>query len=323
MRLKKSFPRYGVGLVFLLVLTAVGAAGCGKGESSSQPLRVALLPVLDTLPVHVALEEGYFADHGVEVEIVPVSSAPERDQLIAAGEADGMLNEIVSTMFANQDEVRVRIVRTARAARTDAPLFRILAAENSGIVSVEDLKGVDIGISEGTVIEYVTDRMLQEEGFAAAEIAKIPVPKIPDRLALLGAGEIQAAVLPDPLASLAVQQGARVIIDDSSYPRYGLSTFTFRADITADRPDAVAAFLAGVEQAVTAINSDPGKYADLLIEKKLVPPPVLGDYQIPAFPTASVPSRSQWLDALDWGEDQGLLDSRPKYEESVTEDLLP
>ena len=183
------------------MLTTLSLSACG---SNPEPvtLKLALLPVLDTLSIHVAVEEGFFEEQGVGVEIIPVASAPERDQLVAAGEADGMLNEIVSTLFYNKEEIQVQIVRTARAATGKAPLFRILVAQESGITDIEDLKGVEVGISEGTVIAYLTDRLLEAEGFSADEIATIAVPKIPDRMALLDSGELQAAMLPDPASSM-------------------------------------------------------------------------------------------------------------------------
>ncbi|MDZ7845162.1 MAG: ABC transporter substrate-binding protein [Anaerolineales bacterium] len=88
MRTEKTFT--GKVLIFMissmLLLTA-----CSSGGEEPVQLRLALLPVLDTLPIHVALEEGLFDEQGIAVEVIPVSSAPERDQLIAAGKADGML----------------------------------------------------------------------------------------------------------------------------------------------------------------------------------------------------------------------------------------
>lgn len=296
---------------------------CGPGGEEGVQLRLALLPVLDTLPIHVALDEGFFDKQGISVEVIPVSSAPERDQLIAAGKADGMLNEIVSTLFYNQEEVRVQIVRVTRVAGGDAPLFRILVSPESEIESLEELKGVEIGISEGTVIEYVTERILQGEGFAEEEIAKIPVPKIPDRLALLGSSEIDAAVLPDPLSSLAIANGASVVIDDSSYPQYSLSVLSFRVEVLEAHPQAVRYFLVAVEEAVERINQDPSRYSGLLSEKGLVPPSVLGEYRVNPFPEASVPSPEQWQDALNWAQEKGLLTGDVSYRGSVNPSFLP
>jgi NitT/TauT family transport system substrate-binding protein len=64
-------------------------------------LKIALIPVLDGLPIYVANQQGLFKAHGIDVQIIPVASAPERDQLISSAQADGMVNEALSTMFYN------------------------------------------------------------------------------------------------------------------------------------------------------------------------------------------------------------------------------
>ncbi len=315
-------------LLFLSALSILSACTPEKGENppaAEEPvtIRLAVLPILDTLPMYVAEKEGLFAERNLIVEFIPVASAPERDQVIAAKKADAMINELVSTALYNQEKVQIQVVRFARTATAEQPVFRILAAANSGIETVEDLKSVAIGISEGTVIEYLTDRLLQAEGFNEEDIATVAVPKIPDRLALLGSGEIKAAMLPDPLSSLAIQNGARVILDDTSHPEYGYSVLSFTKAFATEHPEALRAFLAAYEEAVERINANPEQYADLLTEKQLVPPPVLGAYKMPVFPTAAVPTQEQWDDVIAWLTEEGLLSGPASYAASVTAEFLP
>lgn len=286
-------------------------------------LRVALIPVLDTLPIHVAQQEGLFAEHGVQVEIIPVGSAPDRDQLVAAGQADGMLNEPTSVMLYNRETPQVKIVRFGQAATADRAMFSILAAKDSGITTVDDLKNIPIGISQGTVIEYLTDRLLEAEGLTDEEIQGIAVPKISDRMALLGTGELKAGMLPEPLTSLAKEGGAVVVIDDTSHPEYSYSVLTFRNEALEENPEAVRAFLAAVEDAVSLINEDPARFSTLLADLKIVPQTISGSFAAPTFQTAGVPSEEQWLDVLDWMKAKGLLESDVDYDASVTTEFLP
>jgi NitT/TauT family transport system substrate-binding protein len=309
-------------LIFVLVLFSLLLAACG-GKAEPETLKVAVLPILDALPMHVALDRGYFADQNLDVELVPVNSGPERDQLMQAGQIDAMINELVSVIFYNQHETQVVVVRFARTATADSPVFRILAAADSGIENVEDLAGVEIGVSEGTVIEYTTDRILENAGLTPDEIATIAVPSIPDRLNLLQSGQLSAANLPDPVSSLAILNGAIPIIDDSSLPEVGTSVISFSAKTLESKPDAVRRFLAALEMAVADLNQNPDQFNDLLAEKGLVPPPLLEGYQLPAYVTASVPSEAQWQDALDWTLEKGLIENEPAYGESVDASYLP
>jgi NitT/TauT family transport system substrate-binding protein len=318
-------------LTSLLIVSGMVLGGCSQAAptqaepTSAGPtsIKIATLPILDNLPMYVAQQEGLFAANNVNVEFIPVGSAAERDQVIVAEQADGMINETISTLLYNKDKPQVQIVRFARTATPEASQYSVLASGQSGIKSPDDLKGVEIGVSEGTIIQYITHRLLQAEGLTLDEIKTIAVPKIADRMALLGSGELKAATLPDPLSSLAIQQGATIVIDDTSHPEYGYSTYAFVIPFIEKNPEAVRGFLKAIEEASEMINADPTRWENLLSEQQLVPTSLIGSYKIPPFPTASVPSESQWQDALAWAKDNGLVETDVAYTDSVNASFLP
>jgi NitT/TauT family transport system substrate-binding protein len=306
-------------LAFFIQLTACAPATMKETAT----LKIAVLPIIDALPMYVAQQEGLFAKHGVNVEFIPVASAPERDQLLAAGQADGAVNETLAVMLFNKEVIQMQAVRYALRPAEGYGHFFILASGQSGITSVDGLKGVEIGVSQGTIIEYVTERLLQSEGFAADEIKTIAVPKIPDRMSLLASGELQAGVMPDPLASLVVAQGGVIVADDSTHPEYGFSIISFRKEVIDANPDAVKGFLSAIEEATALLNADSSKYKNVLSEQNLVPPPLLETYQTPPFPTAGVPTEAEWNDALNWLKEKGILTIDISYADSVNPALLP
>jgi NitT/TauT family transport system substrate-binding protein len=294
-----------------------------KKQPAAKPLKIAVLPIIDTLPMYVAQQEGLFSKHGVDVEFIPVASAPERDQLLAAGGADGTINETLAVMLFNKEKSQMQVVRYALRPTDKNGHFFIIASPKSELSSIDGLKGVEIGVSQGTVIEYVTERLLQADGFNADEIKTIAVPKISDRMALLASGKLQAAVMPDPLAALVVSQGGRIVADDSKHPEYGFSVISFRKVAIDQQPETIKGFLAAIEEATALLNADPAKYKNVLSEQKLVPQPLLDAYQPPAFPAAGVPTESEWKDALSWLKEKGILTTDVSYQDSVNGSLLP
>jgi NitT/TauT family transport system substrate-binding protein len=312
-------------IISLFVTLVILLSACGSAAPGNDPfkLKIAVIPVIDTLPMFVAQAEGLFQKHGVQVEFVPVASAPERDQLLQAGQADGALNETLAIMFFNKDKIQLQAVRYGHMASPGSGHFFIMASGKSGISTMNGLKGIEIGVSQGTIIDYVTTRLLEKAGFAAEDIKTISVPKIPDRMSLLASGTLQAAVMPDPLAALAVQQGAKIILDDTSNPTLGASVISFRKSIIDSHPDKIKAFLAAIEEAVNLINADPSKYSSLLVEKKIVPQPLIGKYVTPKFPTKGIPSEAEWKDVLAWARDKGLLSADVSYKDSVNPAFLP
>ncbi|NDJ52158.1 MAG: ABC transporter substrate-binding protein [Chloroflexi bacterium] len=327
---KKLLPILLISLIAAIMAACVSApadepantgADTAEEEVAVEALRVALLPILDVLPFFVAEQNGYFIDAGIEVESVPVASAVERDQLMQAGEIDAMLNEMASSAVFNRDDIQVQVVMAAREATAEAPLFRVLAAPGSAVSSPSDLSGVPIGISQNTIIEYVTERLLEQEG--VEDINGQSVPAIPERFQLLMEGQLEAATLPDPLAQSAIESGAVLVIDDSSYPQFAVSVLTFSSATIESNPEGVRRFLQAWNRAAVEINANPEEYRALLLERIQVPPNVQEDYEVPPFPEAKVPSEEQWNDVIEWLQEKGVLDAALPYADSVNADFLP
>jgi len=311
---------------FVLTLTAAALgltlSGCSSGAKPETRLRVAVLPILDSLPLYVADMEGFFSEEGIEIELITAGSAAERDQLLQAGQVDAVITDLVSLALVNRDEIRLVAVRYAMVPTAEFAQFRILAAPNAHVQSPSDLAGAAIGVSEGTVIEYVTERLLAAEGLAPDQIETLAVPKIPDRMALLTAGELIAATLPEPLGSLALQQGAQLVIDDTAHPEVSCSIFAVRAAVLTDQPEVVQSFVRAINRASTAINGDRPSWADLLSEKRIVPTPLIGSYALPDYPAPAVPTEAQYFDVAAWLRETGRLDAAPAYGDVVNDEYI-
>jgi NitT/TauT family transport system substrate-binding protein len=294
-------------LIVLLIMLGLPTHLFAQKAPSVSPLKVALLPILDTLPFHVAQAKGYFERHGVTVTAVPVGSGLERDQLMQSGAIDGMLNEMGTTANFNRERVRVQVIVSARKAYPHYPLFRLLSAPGSGLTTPADLAGIPIGVSKNTIIEYVTDRLLAASGLAPNQIAKKSVPVIPERYQLLLQGQLKAATLPDPLAKSALEAGAGAVVDDSTHPRYSVSVLSFSVQTLKTKAAAVRQFLKAWNQAAQDINADPESYRSLLLKKIRVPKNIQQTYRIPPFPLREVPGAEQWADVMNWMVSKGLL----------------
>jgi len=304
----------------LLLLCAAGPAWAGPAAGGG--LKIALLPILDALPFYVAEAEGFFDELAIRVDGLRVTSAVERDQLMQAGEIDAMLNEMMTTANFNRESTQVMVLCAARTAYPGSPLFRLLAAPGMEIHRVADLKGVDVGISKNTIIEYVTDRLLAAGGLPADAVNKRSVPVIPERYHLLMQGKIAAAVLPDPMAESAMAAGAHLIVDDSSLPQYSMSVLSFSRSAVTGKPETVRRFLAAWDRAAARLNADAESYRGLMLEKIRVPKNVQETFSIPTYPRRRVPTPEQWRDVMEWMVEKGLLQDPLPYQGSVTDRFL-
>ncbi len=311
--------------ISLIILAALAATllGCAPtAPAAAAPVRIAVLPIVEGLPLYAAQDGGFFEKQGVKVEFIPTSSAAERDQLIAAGQADATINDLLAVALFNRDAVQLQVVRFAHVSAPGAPMYVIAAAPDSGFSNVKDLAGIDIGISQGSIIDYVTNRMLTGSGLTPDQVKTIAVPKIPDRMALLLSGQIKAATLPQPFATIATQQGALPIVDDTQFPGLGNSVVSFKKTFIDEHPQAVRNFLIALDQAANDINANPEKYRSLLGKYKVVPDNILAGFTIPKFPGDSLPTAQQFEDVVDFALEHQLIAVPVKFSDSVNASFL-
>ncbi len=312
-------------LALAVLIPGIALLGCGQPSPAAREplsLKVGVLPIVDALPMYVAEQEGYFKAQNVHVDLQLFPSALERDSAFVAGQIDGELNDPISAGLLNKDGEKAKIVRMAYKGNPSMAMMVVLASPTSKIASPKDLKGVPIGISKNSIIEYATDRLLEGAGLAPSEIEETEVTKIPVRAEMLDKGQLQAATLPEPLASLAEQQGARRIIDDSK-TGIGQSEITFRQDVVTKNPEAIRRFLAAYEQGVTAINSSPNKYRDLMVDKAKVPDSLKSSFKVPQFSKGQLPARAKIDDVMKWMVEKKLLKQPIPYDKMVAGGFLP
>lgn len=297
----------------LIVAGAFFLAACGSGGRQGGPekLTVGIMPDVDSIPLIVAQEKGFFREQGVTVELVPFKSALDRDSAMQSGKLDGAVSDALAAAFAKDGGFGAVI------ASTTTGNYKLVAGRHETAAAVRDLKGKEIALSKNTIIEYLTDRMMLEAGLAPGDIRKVVIPQIPARMEMLNNGKIAAAVLPDPLATVAVKNGARVLAASGQMDiGIGVLIFTSRA---ADRKAAdIKALYRAYDKAVDYIAARPAEeFLDLVISKGGFPESVRGALVLPAYKRAAVPERRDIDDVVKWLYANKLIKNTCRYEELV------
>ena len=88
-----------IGLIgTVLVAIIVSGIACAGDEDISS-IKFGVLPVVDTLPLLVADDEGFFEQENIDIEIIPFNSALERDAALQAGEINGYFADPLSAIL--------------------------------------------------------------------------------------------------------------------------------------------------------------------------------------------------------------------------------
>lgn len=287
--------------------------GCSKNEVET--IRIGILPIEDSLPLVVAEDEGIFLKYGLKVELIPFNSALERDAALMVGEIDAAVTDPLAVILLRDKGYDIRIVSLCLGMNPDEGVFAILAAPNSTIESVEDLNGKKIAISSNTIIEYVTDVMLSKYNIS---YNKVEIKQIPMRVRILLDGKIDAATLPEPLASYAVTRGAKLILSDAMMEKSVTQTvIVFRGEFVDRKRDELKNFLKAYEDAVSTINSNKSKYRNKFIEIARIPENIAGKYPMPNYPPPKKLPKEFYDRYLHWALSKGLISREVPYEEVV------
>ncbi|HJM44102.1 MAG: ABC transporter substrate-binding protein [Nitrospinota bacterium] len=319
MRLRRRFD------VFIWAL-AVGSAlptagGINAARAATGEIRLGILSIVDALPYILITEKGLDRKHGFKFSTFPFQSALERDAALQSGSADGALSDLITSTVMVSRQVDIAVAALLLGAVGQEGPFYVLGSPKNGPKSLDELREVPIGISSNTIIQYVTDRILQARGFGGGDIKTIEVKKIFLRFQMLMAGKIRAATLPDPLASLAIVLGARPLAHDiKENLSQSVTIFTGRA-IREKRP-ALRAYARAYNEAVDAINADPDSWKDLLVRKAHLPKAIVKTYKVIPFPRLQLPTRKQVEDIFRWVKEKGLLKNPVTYDTLTTRVLL-
>ncbi len=207
-------------------------------------------------PIIIAQENGYFADQGLEVEIVPPADPSLPPRLVAAGQADLAVSYQPQLHLQIHEGLPLKRVGTLVAT----PLNCLLVLKDGPIKSPADLKGGKIGFSVAGVEEAVLTTVLGNHGVTLDDVELINV-----NFSLspsLMSGQVDAVI--GAYRNFELNQmdieghpGTCFYIEEEGVPAYDELIYIANPD-TMD-VDKVARFMAATEKATQYIVNNPVK----------------------------------------------------------------
>ncbi|MDR1466325.1 MAG: ABC transporter substrate-binding protein [Treponema sp.] len=313
-------------ILFLLVLVTAGMlyAAPTKEKTESlkkettesvkketiESLKVGIMPDADSLPFMVARDEGLFEAEGVNVELVVFSNPQERDSAIQSGNVDGSISDLLAAAFFYIGGFDTKIT-----SLTDGR-YGIAASPTSDIQDLTGLAGKQIGLSTNTIIQYTVDAQLEKAGVGADNYTPVSVPRMPLRMEMLLAGQIDAASMPEPLLTAVVGQGA-ILLSTTDTLGIDAGILLFSKKVLDNRLDDVKKFYRAYYKAAQKINENPDAYRAFLVEKASFPEAVRDAYQFVNYRKPILPEEAQIDQAVEWLKAKELISTDVTAEDLV------
>jgi NitT/TauT family transport system substrate-binding protein len=316
--------------ILFIISTLFIITGCANSDTSNtdNTVKIGLLSIDDSLPFFVAEQEGLYEELGVDVELITFGSALDKETALEAGEIDGDMTDLVVTGLLKKGGLDVKIASTALGAVPEEGRFVLLASPNSGINDINQLKGQKIAIGNNTIIQYLCDQICYLNDFTDEDIVTENIPDLVLRMETLLSDGVTAAILPDPLATVAINSGAVVLADDTKLTdengnplNLSQSVVIFSQESIDQKSEEIKLVMQAYNEAKNKIINDPDSYKDALVEFTTIPENLASSYNIPIYAANHIPEKADVEAVFSWMFDKGLLDEQYKYEDFIDQSL--
>ncbi|MCB0061356.1 MAG: ABC transporter substrate-binding protein [Caldilineaceae bacterium] len=180
-------------------------------------IKIGYLPIVAFAPLMVADAKGYFAEQGLNVELVPFQAGSFMVAPLSIGELDAALPiELSAGLFnAIANELDIRIVGSHTIFDEETPIYLLVRKDlfDSGeITKISDMLGHKVSIpGPRGLAEFAVASALANAGLSIddVELVTLPFPEAPGALANEA---IDLAYLADPLATKAQRDGTATVL---------------------------------------------------------------------------------------------------------------
>ena len=262
--MKKQSLRTLILLLCAIVIISLANPYAGA-QTQMEKLRVAYTVIAPTqLNVWTAREMGFYAKHGLEVELVLLVGAPLAVAALLSGEtpivhagASGVITSNLSGSGA---------VLIAGAINR----FPYVLYVTDQIKRVEDLKGKKFGVSRiGGADNAAAVTVLDKLGVKENEVTYVQAGSIPTRLAAMQTNTLQATLLQAPETLKAKELGLRALLDFTKLDvEWQLNGVAVTRDYIKKKPDTIRRFMRAYVEAIHYNLTNP-KGAQRVLQKYL------------------------------------------------------
>ncbi len=175
------------GVVSAAVVIVLVVLGCGSHDAAKPKLRLVLdwLPNPNHVPLYVGVEEGIFAKHGVDLEIVKVQDPGDPIPYVTSGKVDLALTYMPSLILgANAQGAQLRTV----GYLIKEPLNALIFPTDTSVKGLQGLAGRTIGYSTDDLQTRTLKHLVQHNHIDDARLVNISF----DLVSMLGTRQVDA-----------------------------------------------------------------------------------------------------------------------------------
>lgn len=277
------------------------------------------------LPIDIGIEQGLFAQQGLNVDSADLGGDAKVQQALAAGSIDFGLGSGPGMAFVAKGSPGIGVAAFAGPPRN----ISAIVLTDSPIKTIADLKGKLIAVSSiGSLSDWLAKQMAIQEGWGQDGIRAVPLGAVPTSIAALKARQVDAVVLSTEMGfALEARKEGRILASMDRYAPFFITHVVFaQKSLVATNPGLVKRFLTGFFAAIAFMKAH-REETSALAERVLHQSPTVVredyDFEVGMFiddgrfdPQAVAVLKQSFID-------MGTLDSKPADDVLFTTQFLP
>ncbi|MBP3911150.1 MAG: ABC transporter substrate-binding protein [Niameybacter sp.] len=275
----------------LTLIPTLMLAGCSTSSNAPEEtlsLKIGVMPAVDTAPIYLAEEKGYFDELGLDLTIELFNNAGDRQTALQTHAIDGAMTDLIAVA------TNINGGFDLKATTLTDGVFPVLVR-----AGYEETPEIKVAMMEVSVSNFLIDEWLGDD----YTIEKVFINDIPARLEMIKSGQVDMGLFPEPMASNGAANGD---LEKRIYtPEDGIcpNVMAFTDKALTEKEEAIARFHEGYNKAAQDLMENPDEARTLLIEKLNLNPAIQDVIILPTYSLAHLPEEAYIQKIMDWSSE--------------------
>lgn len=193
------------------LIAALALLGFAAPACAADKVAVGALRFVSSGGLYLAIERGYFAAGGVEVELKFFEAAQPIAVAVASGDVTYGLTGIAGGTLNLAGRGGLKIIASQGAEKKGVAGNTLVASNDAhakGLTAPEKLAGASAAVTQvGSTFHYQLGQIATAKGFDLSKISVKPLQSLPNMVAAVKTGQVDAAILPPHIAGPMAARG--------------------------------------------------------------------------------------------------------------------
>lgn len=271
---------------------AAGTAAADDAQGDAGDLTeitVGVLPIVDTAAIYLGVDQGFYEEEGLDVELEVASGGAAVVPGVTSGSYQFGFSNAVSVMVARDKGLPVKVVSAAvgTTGDPDADMGAIMQGPDGTFEDAGDLEGAKVAVNNvasiGTVL---VGHVVEKNGGDPSTIEFVELG-FPDMPAALERGEVDAAWIFEPFITIASGTGSEVLshLLVETDPELMLSVYFADEGYIQENPETYEKFVNATKRSLDFADENPDEVREILSTYTQIPDEVRAEVVLPRYPS--------------------------------------